>query len=45
MLYGLALDYYYTNYKNVLHIISFKEMYYAIRSYFEGAKHKRNIFN
>src|SRR5271166_5301533 len=45
MLYGLALDHYYTNCKNVLQVISFKEMCYTTCNYFEGAEHKRNILN
>ena len=45
MLYSLALDHYYTNRKNVSHVISFEEMCYATHNYFEGAKHKRNILN
>ena len=45
MLRSLALDHYYTNRKNVSHVISFKEMCYATRNYFKGAKHKRNILN
>jgi hypothetical protein len=45
MLRGLALDHYYTNRKNISHVISFEEMCYATRNYFEGAEHKRNILN
>jgi hypothetical protein len=45
MLCGLALDHYYTNRKNVSHVISFEEMSYATHNYFEGAEHKRNILN
>ena len=45
MLHSLALNHYYTNCKNVSHVISFKEMCYATYNYFKGAKHKRNILN
>jgi hypothetical protein len=43
ILYSLALDYYYTNCKNILYIIFFKEIYYTTCNYFEGAKYKYNM--
>ena len=45
MLRGIALNYYYTNRKNVAQAISFKQMCHATRNYFEGPKHKRNVLN
>ena len=45
MLHGLALDHYYTNRKNAVQAISFEQMCYATRNYFEGSEHKRNVLN
>jgi len=43
MLYGLALDHYYTNLKSNPLNIPFNKLYEAIRNYFKGLEYKRNI--
>ncbi|SLM34774.1 hypothetical protein LPUS_03717 [Lasallia pustulata] len=41
MLRGLALDYYYSNIANSTQIMTFNDICYSIRAYFEGAEYKR----
>jgi hypothetical protein len=43
MLYGLALDYYYTNLKSNPLSVSFNKLYKATYNYFKGLEYKRNI--
>jgi hypothetical protein len=43
MLRGLALDYYYTNLKNVAQTLSFDQICDATRHYFEGPEYRRGI--
>ena len=43
MLRGLALNYYYTNLKNITLIFLFDQIYNAIYNYFKGPKYKRGI--
>ena len=43
MLCGLALNYYYTNYKNVSYALPFKQMIFTTYNYFKGPKYKRNV--
>ena len=43
MLRGLALNHYYTNYKNVSYTLPFKQMIFTTRNYFEGPKYKYNV--
>jgi len=43
MLYGLALNHYYTNLKNVTITLSFDQICDAIHNYFEGPKYRRSI--
>ena len=43
MLRGLALNYYYTNRKNVSYALPFKQMIFATRNYFKGPEYKRNV--
>ena len=43
MLRGLALNYYYTNRKNVSYALPFEQMTFATRNYFEGPEYKRNV--
>ena len=44
ILYGLALDHYYTNLKSNPLSVPFDKLCEAIRNYFEGLEYKRNIF-
>jgi hypothetical protein len=41
---GLALDYYYINFKSNPFSVSFNKLYEATRNYFEGSEYKRDIF-
>jgi hypothetical protein len=43
MLYGLALDYYYTNLKSNPLSVPFNKLYKATRNYFKGLEYKRDI--
>ena len=43
MLRGLALNYYYTNLKNVTLTLSFNQIYNATRNYFKGPKYRRGM--
>ena len=43
MLYGLAFDYYYINFKSNPLGTPFNKLYKAIYNYFKGPKYKRNI--
>ena len=43
MLYGLALDHYYTNLKSNPLSVSFNKLYKATCNYFKGLEYKRNI--
>jgi len=43
MLRGLALNYYYTNLKNVTITLLFNQIYNAIYYYFRGPKYRRSI--
>ena len=43
MLRGLALNYYYINFKSNPLGASFNKLYKAIYNYFKGPKYKRNI--
>ena len=43
MLYGLALNYYYTNLKNVTMTLLFNQICNIIYYYFEGPKYRRGI--
>ena len=43
MLRGLALNYYYTNLKNVILTLLFDQIYNATRNYFKGPKYRRGI--
>ena len=43
MLRGLALNYYYTNFKSNPLSILFDKLYKAIYNYFKGLEYKRNI--
>jgi hypothetical protein len=43
MLRGLALDYYYTNYKNVSYALPFKQMIFTTCNYFKGLEYKCNV--
>ena len=43
MLYGLALNYYYTNLKSNPFGVPFNKLYKAIRNYFKGLEYKRDI--
>jgi hypothetical protein len=43
MLRGLALDYYYTNFKSNPFSVSFDKLCESTRNYFEGSEYKRDI--
>ena len=43
MLYGLALNYYYTNFKSNPFGVPFNKLYKAIRNYFKGLKYRYDI--
>jgi hypothetical protein len=43
MLYGLTLDYYYSNLNNIALTLSFNQIYNITRLYFEGPKYKYRI--
>ena len=44
ILYGLALNHYYTNLKSNPFSISFNKLCKATHNYFKGPEYKRNIF-
>jgi hypothetical protein len=44
MLKGLALDYYYSNMSTGI-LITFDEVCFSLRNYFEGAEYKRSILS
>ena len=44
MLYGLALNHYYINFKSNPLGVPFNKLYKAIYNYFKGPKYKHNIF-
>jgi hypothetical protein len=43
ILYGLALDYYYSNLNNIVLTLSFNQIYNITCVYFEGPKYKHRI--